>query len=83
MCGFPRYDGKPLAIKDHTALQRFLDAGVDSGEAPLVFGLGSFAVLIAGDFWRHAIAAAQALGRRAILLCGVPPAQLGVLPPTV
>ena len=83
MCGFPRYDGKPLAIKDHTALQRFLDAGVDSGEAPLVFGLGSSAVLIAGDFWHHAIAAAQALGRRAILLCGVPPAQLGVLPTTV
>lgn len=79
MCGFPRYDGKPPTVEAQAALQRFLDAG----EAPLVFGLGSSAVLIAGDFWRHAVAAAQALGRRAILLCGVPPAQLGTLPPTV
>ena len=79
MCGFPRYDGKPSAVEAQAALQRFLDAG----EAPLVFGLGSSAVLIAGDFWHHAVAAAQALGRRAILLCGVPPAQLGTLPPTV
>ncbi len=83
MCGFPRYDGKPLAADGQAVLQRFLDAGANTGEAPLVFGLGSSAVLIAGDFWRHAIAASQALGRRAILLCGVPPAQLGALPPTV
>jgi rhamnosyltransferase subunit B len=65
ICGFPRYDGN--ASDGETAdLQRFLDAG----EAPIVFALGSAAVMIAGDFWRHAASAAQALGRRAILLTG-------------
>ena len=83
LCGFPRYDGKPADAGETTRLQQFLQAG----DAPLVFGLGSSAVLVAGDFWRHAIAAAQLLGRRAILLTGVPPQQLaeplGALPPTV
>ena len=79
MCGFPRYDGKPVDVGVQAQLQGFLDAG----DAPLVFGLGSSAVMVAGDFWRHAIAATQALGRRAILLTGMPPAQLGKLPPSV
>ncbi len=79
MCGFPRYDGKPAAPEDAARLQYFLQ----SGDAPLVFGLGSSAVMVAGDFWRHAIAAAQMLGRRAILLTGVPSQPLGALPPTV
>ena len=45
-----------------------------------MFALGSSAVLIAGDFWRHAAAAAAALGKRAILLTGMPPSQLPALP---
>ena len=78
MSGFPRYDGKPADAALQTALQGFLDAG----DAPLVFGLGSSAVMVAGDFWWHAIAAAQALSRRAILLTGMPPEQLGPLLPS-
>jgi UDP:flavonoid glycosyltransferase YjiC (YdhE family) len=73
MCGFGRYDG-PVAA--NTELEAFLAAG----EAPIVFALGSSAVLIAGDFWRHASAAAAALGKRAILLTGVPSSQLPALP---
>jgi len=38
---------------------------------------------VAGDFWRAAIAASERLGRRAILLTGTPPGQLGAVPPTV
>ena len=73
MCGFGRYDG-PVAA--NAELESFLAAG----EAPIVFALGSSAVLIAGDFWRHAAAAAAALGKRAILLTGMPPSQLPALP---
>jgi len=57
---------------------RELDAFLDEGEAPLVFALGSSAVWVAGDFWRQAIAASRALGRRAIFIVG--PARLGALP---
>ncbi len=83
MCGFPRYDGKPAAPGDEARLRAFLEAG----EPPIAFGLGSSAVLIAGDFWQHAIAAAQALNRRAILLTGVltgaSPALPSPLPPSI
>jgi len=79
MCGFPRYDGRPAAPGDLARLQAFLDAG----EPPLAFGLGSSAVMIAGDFWQHAVAAAQALKRRAILLTGASPVLPARLPPSI
>jgi UDP:flavonoid glycosyltransferase YjiC (YdhE family) len=77
--GFPRYDGAPLDARRQSELEEFLAAG----EPPLVFGLGSSAVMVAGTFWRAAIDAAQALGRRAILLTGSPPESGGPLPATV
>jgi len=79
VCGFPRYDGPPPDALHQRELEDFLAAG----EAPLVFGLGSSAVLIAGDFWQHAIAATRALGRRAILLIGRDPQTLAPLPPEI
>ena len=79
LCGFPRYDGPPVTPAVQARLQDFLAAG----EPPLVFALGSSAVMIAGDFWHHAIAAAQALRRRAILLTGDAPSLPDDLPPTV
>ena len=48
------------------ALSRFLD----DGEPPLVFTLGSSAVLAAGRFFEESIDAARRLGRRAVLLAG-------------
>lgn len=48
---------------------------------PLVFALGSSAVWVADDFWEHAVRAAQALGRRALLVVG--PARLPSLPETI
>lgn len=48
------------------ALAEFLDAG----EAPIVFTLGSAAVMDAGDFFDESAKAAKLLGRRALLLYG-------------
>jgi UDP:flavonoid glycosyltransferase YjiC (YdhE family) len=79
ICGFPRYDGPP----PDPATQATLNAFLAAGEPPLVFALGSSAVLVADDFWRHAIAAARLLGRRALLVTGAPPEELGALPPSV
>jgi UDP:flavonoid glycosyltransferase YjiC (YdhE family) len=39
--------------------------------------------MVAGDFWRAAIDATQALGRRAILLTGSPPDSHGSLPAAI
>jgi UDP:flavonoid glycosyltransferase YjiC (YdhE family) len=63
--GFPFYDGATVRPPD-PALLRFLDAG----EPAIVFTLGSSAVWIADDFYTTALAAARALGRRALLLAG-------------
>lgn len=66
--GFPFYDrdgegGMP------PELVRFLDAG----PPPVVFTLGSSAVVDAGPFYEHSAAAAKLLGRRAVLLVGKDP----------
>ncbi len=50
-------------------LVRFLDAG----PPPIVFTLGSSAVLNAGSFFEHSAAAAKLLDRRAILIVGQDP----------
>jgi rhamnosyltransferase subunit B len=79
VCGFPRYDGTPPDAAMRAALDEFLAAG----EPPVVFALGSSVVLVAEGFWREAIETARRLGRRAILLTGKPPEELGTLPPTI
>lgn len=79
VCGFPRYDGSPL----DAATQAGLDAFLAAGGPPVAFALGSSAVMVAGGFWRHAIETARRLDRRAILVTGAPPEQLGALPGSV
>lgn len=64
--GFAGFDGPPPAPE----VQAELDAFLAAGDPPLVFALGSSVVMLAGEFWQHAIAAAAQLGRRAILLTG-------------
>jgi UDP:flavonoid glycosyltransferase YjiC (YdhE family) len=61
--GFPFLKQKPV---DFTACQTFLD----NGPAPLVFTLGSSAVMTPGQFYEIAAAATQQLNQRAILLAG-------------
>lgn len=65
--GFPWFDSESGIEQD---LDHRLSAFLAEGEPPLVFSLGSFAWAAAGDFYKDAAAAAQHLGRRAILLTG-------------
>ncbi len=55
------------AVTLETALATFLL----TGEAPIVFTLGSAAVMDAGDFFDESAKAAKLLGRRAVLLYGM------------
>ena len=66
VCGAAMYDGSAPDAGMRIELERFFS----EGEPPIVFALGSSAVWIAGDFWDEAAAAAQRLGRRAILVTG-------------
>ena len=65
--GFCFYDGADDLQKMPSALNEFLDAG----EPPIVFTLGSAAVMDPGDFFEESIKAAKILSRRAVLLYGV------------
>lgn len=69
---FVFYDGA------ETALSPELDAFLQVGEAPIIFTLGSAAVMLPGRFYDESIAAAKQLGKRAVLLIGRnhPPAGL-------
>jgi UDP:flavonoid glycosyltransferase YjiC (YdhE family) len=71
VAGFPFYDAAPARPPDDDLL-RFLDAG----DPPILVTLGSSAVWLADEFYRDAIAAARALGRRAVLLAGEQAASL-------
>ena len=74
--GFCFYDGASDIQKMPEALRDFLD----SGEPPIVFTLGSAAVMDARDFFEQSAAAARKLRRRAVLLYGVfndPPRGIG------
>lgn len=67
--GFAFYDGDA----GNTNLAPELEAFLSSGPPPLVFTLGSAAVMAAGDFYEVSAAAATLLGRRAVLLTGSDP----------
>jgi UDP:flavonoid glycosyltransferase YjiC (YdhE family) len=72
-----RITGFPLFDEDGEAdlspeLARFLEDGL----APIVFTLGMSAAVVAGDFYKHSVAAAHRLGRRAILVTGKNPRNL-------
>lgn len=73
--GFCFYDGQSDSGQMPEELENFLAVG----EAPIVFTLGSAAVLDPRDFFEESVKAAKMLGRRAVLLFGnenTPPAGL-------
>jgi rhamnosyltransferase subunit B len=72
--GFTFYEGDLNQGKLPLQLQQFLDAG----EAPIVFTLGSAAVMVPGTFYQESVRAATQLNRRAVLLIGknTPPDRL-------
>lgn len=65
-CGFCFYDG----ADDLGAMPDGLNEFLDAGDAPIVFTLGSAAVMDARDFFEESAKAAQMLKRRAVLLYG-------------
>jgi len=68
-CGFVFYDGDAGNLDLAPDLEAFLQAG----SPPLVFTLGSAAVLDAGDFYEQSALAAEKLNQRAVLLVGSDP----------
>jgi rhamnosyltransferase subunit B len=70
--GFLFYDGDAGKTDLSPELESFLQAG----PPPLVFTLGSAAVLDAGDFYGQSALAAEQLGQRAVLLVGNDPRNL-------
>jgi rhamnosyltransferase subunit B len=79
--GFPFYDRLDKGVALAPDLAQYLDAG----PPPIVFTLGSSAVMDAGDFYQQSATAAAALDRRAVLLVGRDPANRSPesLPPGV
>ncbi len=84
--GFPFYDkrGKGFeksdtgnAVDEMKELRRFLD----DGTPPVLFTLGSSAVMHPGSFYQESLQAATKLGVRAILLAGLLPRD--AFPPTL
>lgn len=75
--GYAFYDRLEKDMGLDPELARFMD----NGPAPIVFTLGSSAVMDARDFYVHSAEAAALLGRRAVLLIGRDPANaLATLP---
>lgn len=66
--GFPFYDRRDYF--GETAMPAGLKEFFEAGPPPIVFTLGSSAFWVARDFYRDSITAAEALGRRALLLIG-------------
>lgn len=65
--GFCFYDGQ----EDLGAMPPDLEKFLDAGDPPIVFTLGSAAVMDAGNFFDESITAARKLKRRAVLLYGI------------
>ncbi len=65
--GFCFYDGQTDMGKMPADLEQFLSGG----EPPIVFTLGSAAVMDARDFYEQSIEAAKILNKRAVMLYGI------------
>jgi UDP:flavonoid glycosyltransferase YjiC (YdhE family) len=76
--GFPFFDQDGAAGLP-PVLVRFLD----DGPPPIVFTLGTAVAVAAGRFFEHSVAAAQALGRRAVLILKDTRNRLPALPANV
>ncbi len=66
--GFAFYDGEQTA-----EVPKELASFLQDGDPPVVFTLGSSAVMDAGDFYTESARAAKLLGKRAVLLVGRDP----------
>jgi UDP:flavonoid glycosyltransferase YjiC (YdhE family) len=72
-CGFVFYDclgASPYADLIHDDVAKNLSDFLSEGSPPVVFTLGSSAVMSPGEFFAESLAAARSLGVRAVLLTG-------------
>jgi rhamnosyltransferase subunit B len=69
IAGFTFYDGMQGGAELTLELKQFLEAG----ESPIVFTLGSAAVMNPGTFYQESLQAVKQLNRRAVLLIGSNP----------
>lgn len=72
--GFTFYDGN----QEQSALNPGLKHFLDHGEPPIIFTLGSAAVISPGDFYLESIKAAKILKCRAVLMMGKNPPPKGL-----
>lgn len=70
VCGFCEFDRSPGQEARLEELRSFLDSCEAGDRAPVVFTLGTSVVHHHGDFYDHAAAAMERLGRPAVLLTG-------------
>ena len=68
--GFLYYDEALDGGAESPKVSRRLEKFLDSGPPPVVFALGSSAVLAAGEFYRDSSQAANILGVRAVMIAG-------------
>ena len=66
-CFYDRFTDKDAALPPD------LEAFLQAGDPPIIFTLGTAAVMMAGDFFRQSAEAARILRRRAVLLIGKDP----------
>lgn len=76
--GFPLFDGG-----EHRPMPNDLSRFLDNGPPPLIFALGTTAVHVAGDFYRHAAQVCQCTNSRGVLLCGKSANVPANLPPGI
>lgn len=85
--GFVFYDRRgelPGAPEEQSEVRDELARFLEAGAAPVLFTLGSSAVLVPGSFYKESIAAIKKLGVRAVLLTGLlPREELGALPESI
>ena len=73
VCGAALYDaGDPQEATAAAAAGEAVEQFFAEGPPPVVFALGSSAVWLAQDFWKHVIIACNTLGVRGLLLTGMP-----------
>ena len=82
LAGFAFYD---RFSDDKGGLEPDLEAFLNAGEPPILFTLGTSAVLTAGSFYKESIEAVKRLKKRAVLLIGPDPKNRPTepLPPTI
>lgn len=66
ICGFPFFD----RFGSETCLDRDLESFLDGGQPPVLFTLGSSAVMHPGSFFQESFEAARGMKIRAVLLTG-------------